>query len=402
MNPVFIVVFVLFLAGYGGLSYYIGLRGWQGLFMFLPFIDEKVYWLILAGFSLMYIVSRLLENKIPFFIYRWLSVLGSWWLGFMFYAFLLILPFDLILSLCQSLGLTPSSLEAVFSGTPYLGLSVFLIILAIVVYGGWNACHPRIKRYQVQIDKSGGAFSSLRIVMVSDLHLGTIVGRERLLRMIKEINALHPDLIFLVGDIVDDEIQPFFREKMGESFRGLKADLGVYAVPGNHEYISKEPEGIIRSLTEAGVKVLKDEVIMIENSFYLVGRNDVSQRRMESRLEKDQRISEAEASLIKEKSLKDILKGLNLDLPMILLDHQPSRIAEAAEAGVDLQLSGHTHAGQLFPLRWVTRLVFEQDYGLLSKGKYHVIVSSGYGTWGPPIRLGNRPEIVEVQIDFRE
>ena len=153
----------------------------------------------------------------------------------------------------------------------------------------------------------------------------------------------------------------------------------------NHEYIGGNAEEAIKYLGEAGVKVLRDSSQEIAGSFYLIGRDDRSSERV---------------NRVTRQSIKTLLQGVDRSLPLLLMDHQPLQLEEPVEHGVDLQLSGHTHAGQLFPIRFMTRRIFEDDWWLLRKGNFQLIVSSGYGTWGPPVRLGNTPEVVDIMIKF--
>jgi len=161
--------------------------------------------------------------------------------------------------------------------------------------------------------------------------------------------------------------------------------LGVYACTGNHEYIGGGDPSI-HYLEQNGITVLRDSVALIGDAFYLVGRED---------LQKKYSTHENRASL------EDLLEGLDFSKPIIMLDHQPYALDKVEEAGVDLQISGHTHHGQLWPLGYVTQKIFEVSRGYKKKGETHFYVSTGYGTWGPPVRTGNRPEIVLFQLKFQ-
>jgi predicted MPP superfamily phosphohydrolase len=223
-------------------------------------------------------------------------------------------------------------------------------------------------------------------VMASDFHLGAYNGSERLRKLVEKINSLAPDIVLLAGDVVDESVSTAEEEEMIGILKELRAPLGVFSVTGNHEYYS----GLEKNLTHlerAGVRVLQDEALRIDNSFWLIGRKDRTVRSFG-----DQRLS-----------LREIIarNGVDESLPLIVLDHQPLELLEAAEAGVDLQLSGHTHAGQLFPFSLINRRLYEQAWGYLRKGRTQYYVSSGAGTWGPPIRTGSVSEIVRIRIRFR-
>jgi predicted MPP superfamily phosphohydrolase len=173
---------------------------------------------------------------------------------------------------------------------------------------------------------------------------------------------------------------------MNETFRELKPTYGTYAVPGNHD----NNPAAIRYIKGAGIKVLQDSYTKVADSFYVVGRDN--------EFEHGPRVPNGKQGRL---GLAAILQGVDRSLPIIVLDHQPSQLAEAQKNGVDLQFSGHTHRGQLFPGHLITSRIFEIDWGMLQKGNFHAIVSSGYGTWGPPIRIGSKPEIVDVVVKFR-
>jgi len=199
------------------------------------------------------------------------------------------------------------------------------------------------------------------------------------------VNELKPDLILFAGDVFDENIESSNKQQVSDTFRKLSAPYGVFAVLGNHEYIGGNAEEAIDYLGEAGVQVLRDDFLEIAGSFNLVGRDDRSGARYNGGPRQD---------------LKTLMQGIDRDLPIIVMDHQPSHLEEPEGQGVDLQVSGHTHAGQLFPIGYITRRIFEDDWGLLRKDNFQIIVSCGYGTWGPPIRLGNTPEVVDIMIKF--
>jgi predicted MPP superfamily phosphohydrolase len=223
--------------------------------------------------------------------------------------------------------------------------------------------------------------------MLSDLHLGDIVDKQRLSKIVIEINKLKPDLVILAGDIIDDYIQPFIDQDMGKELKKIQSKYGVYAAFGNHEYYGGSIDEIVYEYeNSAGFNILRDKTVKIDNSFYLVGREDISFERY---------------AKTKRKSLEELLKDTDKHLPIIVIDHQPTNLSQGEKAGVDLQFSGHTHKGQLLPANIITKKMYENDFGLLTKGSYNVVVSSGVGTWGPPIRIGSSSEIVQVELEFK-
>jgi len=214
--------------------------------------------------------------------------------------------------------------------------------------------------------------------------LGTIIEKQHLVRIVEKVNALEPDLILIPGDIIDEDIAPVIRSNVGDTLRRLKAKDGVFAVTGNHEYIGGAQKAK-QYLQLHGIRLLNDEAVFIDESYYLVGREDLMKKRMGKEGRKD---------------LSQIMTSVNKNFPVILLDHQPFHLEQAVEAGIDLQLSGHTHHGQLWPFQLITRWVYEKSWGYLKKGHTHFYISSGVGGWGPPIRTVNRPEIVQINLSF--
>lgn len=385
MNPLFILIASVISLVYGGLNYYIGLRGWQALFSSVTFVSPRIYWSVFWLLSLSYILSRFSQKHLPTMLYEGLNLVGAYWLAFMFYFLLVITTCDFLRLLDHFLGVIP--LEIKRNLNPALGLIVVILVAGIVSYGAWNARHPQVNHYDLTVAKQAGPLKQLHVVMVSDIHLGTIVHNGHLTKMVNTVNELKPDLILFAGDVFDENIESSNKQEVSDNFGKLSAPYGVFAVLGNHEYIGGNAEEAINYLGEAGVKVLRDSSQQIAGSFYLIGRDDRARARF---------------SGVARQELKILMQGLDRSLPIILMDHQPSQLEEPAGQGVDLQLSGHTHAGQMFPIQFITHKIFEQDCGLLRKNDFQIIVSSGYGTWGPPIRIGNTPEIVDIMIKFND
>ena len=285
------------------------------------------------------------------------------------------------------------------------------IVLAVVlsVYGYFVAKDIRTTHYDITIAKSAGEIQTLRAVLMTDMHIGTMIGKAELDAIALRVNALSPDIIFFGGDIYDDKTSPELIEHSLEAWRSLTAPYGVYFVSGNHErahYGGAHIAEALPRLHEAGVTLLEDEVTLVGDSFYVVGRKDAAIR---GRMNPSQ-----------------LTNTTDKRKPIILLDHQPTGIAAVAKAGVDLMLSGHTHAGQIWPFGYLIKPLSPNEvlYGhfngvgvrsghLRNKctnltptppydGSLQVIVSSGAGTWGFPMRVGTRSEIVVLDIAFTE
>lgn len=382
------VFFTVFTILFGSLNYYIGLKGWQYFFQYLPFVTLRVYWALFTFISLAYIAGRLGRTFWPDSVRYYLTVIGSYWLGALFYLVQIFLFLGILKFLNRFIRLIPVSVINSPRFCLSVGLIVFLLVASILVYGTFNAQEPRIVHYELNIPKKAGHLAEVRLVMASDIHLGEIIHNGRLVKLVEMINSLEPDVVVFPGDVIDEDIGPFIRQDMSSSFRKIKSKYGIYAVTGNHEYIGGHITEAVHYLTEAGVTVLRNEYTLIEDSFYLVGLDDKSHRYFDQ----NQPI----------KTLGQVLMDVDPAKPLILLNHEPRGLTEAQEQGIDLQLSGHTHRGQLFPGNFITSRIYEIDWGHLIKGDYQIIVSSGYGTWGPPIRIGNRPEIVDIVVKFTD
>jgi uncharacterized protein len=385
MHIQFLIFFGIFFTIYGSVNLYISIRGWQAFGRLFPPWFGVVYWLVFAVLALSFIAGRFTDNYLPNSLGSFSTIIGSYWLAAMNYLFFFLVTIDLLKLFNRWIAFIPASLRQ----RPGLtGLAVLLLVTGIIVYGAWNARNPRLVRYDITIPKAAGSLSELHVVAVSDIHLGKIIHNGRLLSLVEQVNNLNPDLILLPGDTIDESIDPFVEQKMSESLQMLKSKYGVYAVFGNHEYIGGHPEEAYRHLQEAGVTVFRDQYQKVAGSFYVVGRDYQSRERFDGGSGR--------------RELATVMAGLDRTLPVILLDHQPSNLAEGQEQGVDLQISGHTHLGQLYPYNLITNRLFENDWGYLRKGDFQMIVSCGFGTWGPPIRVGNVPEILDIKIRFVE
>lgn len=379
----FIIFFSIVLAVYGSANYYIFIRGWQAI----PQQSRlRIPYLVLFLFlALSYIIGRFLEKI-------WLSVvsdifvwIGSFWLAMFFYFFLIVVLIDL----ARIINHWFPFFQLITDNYVNLKRITFFVsvglVLLIVFYGYINACAFRVRKLDLTISKPAN-MKMMNIVVASDIHLGTIVGRKRFCKIVNKINDLNPDLILLPGDIVDEDLAPVIRENLGDALLHLKSKYGVYAITGNHEYIGGV-EAAVRYLSDHGVIVLSDNVAKINDSIYIVGREDRSIRQFSGK---------------QRRNLPELMQHVDKNYPVILMDHQPFKLNEAEENGFDLQLSGHTHHGQLFPLNFITKAVYEKSWGYLKKGNTHIYVSCGVGTWGPPVRLGNRPEILNLFLTFKD
>jgi predicted MPP superfamily phosphohydrolase len=301
-----------------------------------------------------------------------LHSIGTGWLICFLYLLLTLLAFDLarLLPFVPANFLRHNGYAAIAIGT----------IVAVIMTGGY--INYRIKKrseVNITVNKSGGKISDLKIVAISDLHLGDGIGKKEFESWLPLIEKENPDIILIAGDIVDNNLRPLIENDFASSFRKLNAPMGVYAVMGNHDFFGGG-EATATFLRDCGLTLLRDTAVMVDSSFYLVGRDDRNNR--------------------SRKALPLILKEVNNDKPVILLDHQPSSLQESIDNHIDLQISGHTHNGQVWPLNYVTKSMFEVSYGYAKKGETNIYVSSGIGLWGGKFRIGTRSEYAVINIHF--
>lgn len=348
-------------------------------------INKSIFLTVFLTLSISIIAGKILERIWISKVTDILVWIGSFWLAAFIYFLIFILFIDFLRLINHIVPYFPSFITSNFEKTKFITSMIIVGIVIILIVSGYiNAINPRIKTLELNINKKVDGIKSLNIVAVSDIHLGTIVGNRRTVRLINKINSLKPDIVLFAGDMIDDNIELVKHHKLLEHFSDIKSKFGVFAVPGNHEYIG----GAFMQwdyYQKQNITVLKDTVLKIDNSFYIVGRDDIDIKRYKS---------------IQRKTLPDLLIDVDKSLPIILLDHQPYNFDEAANNGIDLQISGHTHNGQLWPINYITKSIFEISWGYKKKKETHFYVSSGFGTSGPPIRLGNRPEILKFILRF--
>lgn len=365
----FIVIGIVVLLIYGLLVYYIGRSIWKWMSPKASRLLKILYIVVLTVVSTSFISGRLFGNITV------LNVIGSYWMA-IFYVLIILLPLmHVSLWLLRLTRLRRHYMEKI------AGYTVLLLMIGLIGYGTFNAYSPTVRSYDINIAKDAGSLEQLNIVMASDTHFGLLSGKDHAERMVKEINALNPDIVLFPGDIIDDDLAAYLRQGIDKNLTGIQAPYGVYASLGNHDRFKGEIMELISALENSGMTVLYDEMLTVSD-LTLVGRRD--------KQDKDRA------------ELSSIMKGADLTKPVILLDHQPNALDEAEQQGVDLVVSGHTHRGQVFPAHLITQALFENDWGYLQKEKLHSVVSSGYGFWGPPIRLGSRSEIVQIHVTFHK
>ena len=344
-----IYIFVRALQTLSGLS-----LGWKVVF-------SLGYWLAALALVLSIFVLRHIE--IPEVLSQGLFNIGSVWLVFTLYMVLALLVTDI------SKFFVPT-LKA-YGFVASLGFTVCLL-----TYGYFNYKHPDINHLDITLDKPLQG-QPMKIVAISDVHLGNGTRKPQLQKFVEMINAQEPDLIIIGGDLIDNSLTPLYQQKMVEELNQLKAPMGIYLAPGNHEYISGM-EACEQFLKGTPIRLLRDSIVTLPNGLQLIGRDDRSNRR---RL-----------------PIAELMKQADSTKPTLLIDHQPYEVAKKDSLGIDIQFSGHTHRGQVWPLSLLVDNMYEQSHGYRRWSNSHVYVSSGLSLWGPPFRIGTKSDMLVMRV----
>jgi predicted MPP superfamily phosphohydrolase len=378
-----IIFFTIFFLIQGILNFYIFIRGWQALPPKPLF--RILYTTVFSFFFISSIVSWFLFGLTDSPLVRIIHWAEAFWYGMMVYFFLAIVIIDLIRFISFLLKYRLSSVKHYEIIKQIIFVSIILLNVTAMYIGHKNASKLHITPITIEINKDAGNMKNLNIVTVSDFHLGSIITVERLKEIIRTVNSLKPDIVLIPGDIVDNNIEPLIRQNLGSVLSKIQSKYGVFASTGNHEFYGEDVDRTVKYLGDHGVTFLRDEAVKIGNSFYVIGREDKTGESYYDR---------------KRKPLKDIISHVDKTYPLILMDHRPSNLNDALVNGIDLQVSGHSHHGQIFPLNLITEMVYEVSWGYLKKGSTHYYVSCGVGSWGPPARIGSISEIVNIRITF--
>lgn len=336
--------------------------------------------------------------KKPLIIHRVLKITGNFFLGIFLYILIIVFTADLcriIIKYCFHLSSKNTEFTLMLTGTVCT-----LIIALLCIYGMIHVSEIHIKDYDLDIRKPVSGISSLKIVLVADFHFGFSTDLDHTQKIVQRINDQNADLVCIAGDIFDNEYDAISHPtELQNMLCSIKSRYGVYACWGNHDLNepilagftfrrnSKNPaDPRMKTFADkSGIHILSDQIRLIDNKFYLIGREDPGR---------------AEKLGIKRKTPVQLTEKLDREKPVIILDHQPKELNELAEAGADLDLCGHTHDGQIFPGNLFTRVFWENSCGYLRKGSMHSIVTSGAGVWGPAMRIGTNSEICVIHLTF--
>lgn len=372
---------------------------WMGacshIFQSAVFRAVFIIFYILIASSLL---TGFLINK-PEFLHRILKNTGNYFLGTFLYIILVIVVVDLV-RLILKYVFHARFLE--FRSTFVItGFVCMALIILISVYGILHVGTIKVTPYEVTVNKKVKDMDSLKIVLLADTHFGYSINCRHAQKMVEKINAQDPDIVCIAGDIFDNDYDAISDpEGVCNALKSIKSRYGVYACWGNHDLDEPILAGFTfggkkkdqadprmeQLLRDANIHLLTDEAELIDEKFYVVGRNDSSRTHKLG----GQRLSPAQ-----------LTKDLDLDKPVIFIDHQPKQLQETADAGADLDLCGHTHDGQIFPGNLFIHLFWENSFGYLKKDKMHNIVTSGVGVWGPDMRVGTNCEICPITVHFQ-
>lgn len=360
--------FYWILWGFGELS---GLGQWLLLRGALPI---PAGWLLLMMLVLpfVYLVPNIFARHLPLVMTRFLARIGGYWFVYGYYATILLVPAFIVWLICllHPFGLTLAWWHGVFA--VFYGRGMLLVILMLLFIGARRARHPIVR--SVQLTTTKPIERDFSVAFASDIHLGAVLGAPFTRKLRDDLMALQPDLVLLGGDLIDGNLEYVLWDKSFSGFDGLKAPWGVYAVFGNHDTYGLDLRKEQHRLFSYGIRCLRGQTARLAAGVTLTGMEDYMIA------------PHAEFPQLDEEDFH------------IVMEHEPLRIEQAASRGASLYFAGHTHAGQFWPNRMVTRRIFALDYGAAFFGSLLAIVSSGYGAWGQLFRLGPAPEIVLVHV----
>ena len=323
-----------------------------------------------------------------------LLTVGALWAGTLTYLLLMILGSEALLLLKRLFGWGAQTADAIQQFRYLASLTILALAVVIGLLSGWNAKHPVVKEIEltIQVKRPAGAppltRTNITFGAVSDVHLGRLISARWLADALELLRPHQPEALFFLGDTLDDHIR-VDPEPVRKALQSLHPALGVWGILGNHEYISGELATSLDLLEKSGIPVLRDSWTVLDDSILLVGRDDYSGRGFTGK---------ARASL--DQILQSVPANYRA-LPLIVLDHQPVKLEEAEQSKAALQLSGHTHNGQLWPFNFIVKKVYENAYGHYTRGDSHYFTSLGLGSWGSsPQRSTGRPEILLFRVRF--
>ena len=353
---------------------------------------------------------------------------GSMWLGVLMYSMfpaVIYLIFCLIWRIVKKKKGTTQSMERPREIAITAASVGIIFTLVICLYGFLHATDTRITNYTVELPKKNSKLDELNVVMVADMHMGCNIGVPEMEKMVKLINECNPDIVFFCGDIFDNIYDALDDpERLISIYQSINSKYGVFACYGNHDidepvlagFTFNQDEKKVSDprmdefLERAGVNLLRDEGVLIDDSFYVYGRPDYARpgRGIEARNTAREIVDLINDDLNSTDPLDKDYSWITgqtdippvIDYPVIVLDHEPKELEELSKAGVDLVLSGHTHDGQIFPANILLKFISENSYGYKKVGNMDDIVTSGVGLFGPYMRVGTISEVCNIKVRF--
>ena len=394
------MIFLFLLPFYLGVSSYMMFR----FFYWMKHCNHRFNWLrFKVPFAVVYlfmalspVIAFLLPKSAVAIVIRRIS---TYWIGIMLYSLLYVVLFDLLRLIAKHTKLKNTLL---FSRGSVISIGSVVVACAVAtcLYGIFNARNIKVNEYSVTVNKSCGSDKHLKAVLVADLHMGYAIGIDHITNMVEKINQQDADIVIIAGDIFDNSYDGMDDpEGIKAQLKSIKSKYGVYAVYGNHDIDEKilmgftfdwggkqlHSEKMTNFMKECNIKLINDESVLINDEFYLVGRRDTDKPGTEDG-------TRAEIS--------ELTKDLDKTKPIFVLSHEPDELQKTADAGADIDFSGHTHDGQLFPGNLTIGLFWENPCGMIKKDNMYSIVTSGVGVYGTFMRVGTDAEICSVDIDF--
>lgn len=394
------MIFLFLLPFYLGVSSYMMFR----FFYWMKHCNHRFNWLrFKVPFAVVYlfmalspVIAFLLPKSAVAIVIRRIS---TYWIGIMLYSLLYVVLFDLLRLIAKHTKLKNTLL---FSRGSVISIGSVVVACAVAtcLYGIFNARNIKVNEYSVTVNKSCGSDKHLKAVLVADLHMGYAIGVDHITNMVEKINQQDADIVIIAGDIFDNSYDGMDDpEGIKAQLKSIKSKYGVYAVYGNHDIDEKilmgftfdwggkqlNSEKMTNFIKECNIKLINDESVLINDEFYLVGRRDTDKPGTEDG-------TRAEIS--------ELTKDLDKAKPIFVLSHEPDELQKTADAGADIDFSGHTHDGQLFPGNLTIGLFWENPCGMIKKDNMYSIVTSGVGVYGTFMRVGTDAEICSVDIDF--
>lgn len=394
------MIFLFLLPFYLGVSSYMMFR----FFYWMKHCNHRFNWLrFKVPFAVVYlfmalspVIAFLLPKSAVAIVIRRIS---TYWIGIMLYSLLYVVLFDLLRLIAKH---TKFKNTLLFSRGSVISIGSVVVACAVAtcLYGIFNARNIKVNEYSVTVNKSCGSDKHLKAVLVADLHMGYAIGVDHITNMVEKINQQDADIVIIAGDIFDNSYDGMDDpEGIKAQLKSIKSKYGVYAVYGNHDIDEKilmgftfdwggkqlHSEKMTNFMKECNIKLINDESVLINDEFYLVGRRDTDKPGTEDG-------TRAEIS--------ELTKDLDKTKPIFVLSHEPDELQKTADAGADIDFSGHTHDGQLFPGNLTIGLFWENPCGMIKKDNMYSIVTSGVGVYGTFMRVGTDAEICSVDIDF--